>query len=76
MHRPTLAALAVILLPAVASAATSAQLCEAAKLKAASAFSQCRGKADAAYAGSAKGPTDTAKRDALYTKCNDALVRG
>jgi len=61
--------------PLAFAGASPAQLCEAAKLKAASTFAQCRIKADSVYAKSAQTATDTAKRDAAYVKCDAALVK-
>lgn len=49
---------------------------DSSSLKAASTFSQCRGKADASYARSAGTPSDSGKRDAAYVKCDDGLVKG
>lgn len=58
-----------------ASAATLAALCESAKLKAASTYSLCRGKADAAYAKSSRSEADRVKQGAAYRMCDDSLVK-
>lgn len=57
------------------AAPTDAQKCESAKLGAASKFSACRMKADSVFAKSAQGPTEQAKRNATYAKCDDSLVK-
>ena len=75
MTRILTLALAALLLPSLSLAATPAQLCESAKLGAASKFSACRLKADSVYAKSARTVTDEAKRDAAYAKCDAALVK-
>jgi hypothetical protein len=75
MTRILTLALAALLLPSLSLAATPAQLCESAKLGAASKFSACRMKADSVYAKSAQTSADQAKRDAAYVKCDDALVK-
>lgn len=66
-----LALAGVLLVPSSGLAATDGALCESAKLKAASTFAQCRGKADSKYA--AKG--DAAKRQESYDKCEANLVK-
>ncbi|MFM8412064.1 MAG: hypothetical protein ACKOCT_17505 [Alphaproteobacteria bacterium] len=58
MKRTLAAVVAACLLPAAAPAATPAQLCESAKLGAASKFSACRIKADSVYAKSAQAAAD------------------
>lgn len=65
----------VIALPGAAPAAGPEQLCASAKLKAATSFAQCRGKADSSFAKSAKTPADAAKRDGAYGKCSGAMVK-
>ena len=57
--------------PPAWAGAQPAELCEAAKLKAASTFSQCRLKSDSVYAKTG----DVTKREALYTKCDESLVK-
>jgi hypothetical protein len=75
MTRILTLALAALLLPSLSLAATPAQLCESAKLGAASKFSACRMKADSVYAKSAQTSAYQAKRDSAYAKCDDALVK-
>lgn len=56
-------------------AAEVSQFCESAKLKASSAFAQCRGKADFTFAKSARTPTDEAKRSEARSKCDGVLSK-
>ena len=73
--RLVFAALVAVVTPASALAASSASLCESAKLKAATSYYQCRGKADSAYAKSARTPSDLQKRSGAVAKCDDALSK-
>lgn len=75
VKRIVIAALVALITPAGVLATSSARLCESAKLKAATSYYQCRGKADAVYAKSARTQVDLQKRDGAVVRCDDALSK-